>query len=139
MNDKILQNPFETAGITTKDTLVTQEKLYEQLKNAEENFLKKAREEVDQQLQRAQLSVITILAFFASFIAFVTSEFMILKSAEGFRQKMGFSLVLLACLLGFVVTLNYVAKATLERNMYAYIPVIIGAIVLLFIGIACCA
>jgi hypothetical protein len=86
-----------------------------------------------------KISLITVLGIFVSIFTFISVEIQVLKYICDFYKIVGFTFILPAILMIFVVTLDYVARSWIDNNSqiaYKKICLVLVVIfILMFVGI----
>jgi hypothetical protein len=97
-----------------------------------------AQVETGRQIQASQITAITIIGIFASIISLLMIEFQLLKTLNKVSQILGYTLIIFVLLLGFNLSLDYLAKSTIYKEHYKFPRgFTIFAITTFLIGLAC--
>jgi len=105
-------------------------------KEWKEFVLNNVREEIQKEIKFDKASLFTVFGIFASIVTFVSVEIQILKILCDIWNLVGFSIIILASLLTFILILDYIGRGwrndfKLEVKQFPWI--LIGFIILLFI------
>src|SRR5580692_3892959 len=96
----------ETVAESSKTpTTLTHGAVAKMIQEAKDDVIRQASFKIDEQMQKAQDSFITIFGIFSSVLSFLTIEFQFLRTLTHIEQIAGFSLLLFALLLSFNLAL----------------------------------
>lgn len=68
------------------------------------------KDEIQREIKFDKASLFTVFGIFASIVTFVSIEIQILKTLCDFWNVIGFSIIILACLLTFILILDYIGR-----------------------------
>jgi len=68
------------------------------------------KDEIQREIKFDKASLFTVFGIFASIVTFVSIEIQILKTLCDFWNIIGFSIIILACLLTFILILDYIGR-----------------------------
>lgn len=92
-----------------------------------------AQEEISKQIQTAQAFYMTVFGIFASILSLLTVEFQFLSKLERPAHIAGLTMILLASLLGFNITLDCLAKNMFTTSRWS--TALFATLTTLLIGI----
>lgn len=128
-------NKEETPQINTgnEDSRVTAGDKNQSLQ-VDENQLKglvrdRVQEEVQKEIKFDKASLFTVFGIFAAIVTFISTEIQLLRMLCGFWSAVGFSIVILASLLTFILVLDYIGRGwrndfKLEARQFPWILMI---------------
>lgn len=136
MNEKETQikpsddNGRVTAGEDTQPLQVTEDQLRGLVKDH-------VKEEIQKEIKFDKASLFTVFGIFAAIVTFISIEIQLLRTLCGFWSVVGFSIIILASLLTFVLLLDYIGRGwrndfKLESRQFPWI--LIMFIALLFVA-----
>lgn len=104
-------------------------------KEWKEFVLTHVKEEIQREIKSDKASLFTVFGIFASIVTFVSIEIQILKTLCDFWNVIGFSIIILASLLTFILILDYIGRGwrndfKLEIKQFPWILMVF--IILLF-------
>ena len=124
---------------STKEVKLTKEWVRSEISSAKKEVLdkteevakKQADEVVVNELQKERVISITTFGIFASIISLLTIEFQFLRTICSLDKILGFTLILFSVLLGFVLSLDYLAKG--RSNKGSVVPQVVLLVIFLFV------
>lgn len=110
MPQEIVSEPSKTS------TTVDRETVEKMIQAAKDDAIRHANSKIDEQMQKAQDSFITVFGIFSSVLSFLTIEFQFLRTLSHVDQIVGFSLLLFALLLSFNLALDYMVARRFSQG-----------------------
>lgn len=121
------EQDFTVEGQKSENNLfVTQE----HVKNILDEELQKRFDRFEDRLITDKASLITVFGIFASIVAFLSIEIQILKTICAYWKVAGFSLIILASLLSFVLILHFIGQTWAKNDQKQKFPWEIAMIVM---------
>lgn len=109
--------PQEVVSEASKvSTTVDRETVEKMIQAAKDDAIRHANSKIDEQMQKAQDSFITIFGIFSSVLSFLTIEFQFLRTLSHVEQIVGFSFLLFALLLSFNLALDYMVARRFSQG-----------------------
>ena len=111
MNTK--NNPNQSSknvGLDNASPGIHLDQINELIAQSKKEILEEARNDIIKLIEMDKISYIAIFGIFSSILFFLSTEIQFLKTMNNPLQIAGFSLVLLASLLFFNLSLNFIAK-----------------------------